>query len=65
MTCYLRDTNKVLRYRTPFTNTLKCGFQTKDIELTRLEFFEGPRVLNFEALGLDDIGRFGKFAEYK
>ena len=59
MTCYLRDTNKFLRYRTLCTNILKCKFLTKGIELTRLEFFEGPRVLSFEALGLDHFGRFG------
>ena len=59
MTCYLRDTNKFLRSRTLCTNILKCKFPTKGIELTRLEFFEGPRVLSFEALGLDHFGRFG------
>ena len=59
MTCYLRDTNKFLRYHTLCTNILKCGFPTKGIELTRLEFFEGTRVLSFEALGLDYFGRFG------
>ena len=59
MTCYLRDTNKFFRYRTLCTNILKCKFPTKGIELTRLEFFEGPRVLSFEALGLDHFGRFG------
>ena len=59
MTCYLRDTNKFLRYHTLCTNILKCGFPTKGIELTQLEFFEGTRVLSFEALGLDYLGRFG------
>ena len=59
MTCYLRDTNKFLRYRTLCTNILKCGFPTKGIEVTQLEFLEGPRVLSFEALGLDHFGRFG------
>ena len=44
MTCYLRDTNKFLRYRTLCTNILKCGFLTKGIELTQLAFFEGPSV---------------------
>ena len=44
MTCYLRDANKFLRYRTLCTNILKCGFPTKGIELTKLKFFEGPRV---------------------
>ena len=43
MTCYLRDTNKFLRYRTLCTNILKCKFLTKGIELTRLEFFEDPK----------------------
>ena len=43
MTCYLRDTNKFLRYRTLCTNILKCKFPTKGIELTQLEFFEGSR----------------------
>ena len=42
-TNYLRDTNKFLRSRTLCTNILKCKFPTKGIELTRLEFFEGPR----------------------
>ena len=40
MTCYLRDTNKFLRYRTLRTSILKCGFPTKGIELTRLVLFE-------------------------
>ena len=44
MSCYFRDTNKFLRYRTLCTNILKCKFPTKGIELTLLEFFEGPRV---------------------
>ena len=43
MTCYLRDKNKFLRSCTLCTNILKCKFPTKGIELTRLEFFEGPR----------------------
>ena len=59
MTNYLRDTNKFLRYRSPCTNILKCRFPTKDIELTWLKFFEGPRILSFEALGLDHFCRFG------
>ena len=42
-TNYLRDTNKFLRSRTLCTNILKCKFPTKGIELTRFEFFEGPR----------------------
>ena len=40
ITCYLRDTNKFLRYRTLCTSILKCGFLTKGIELTRLVLFE-------------------------
>ena len=47
MTCYLRDTNKLLRYPIMFTNILKCKFPPKGIELTRLKFFEGPRVPHF------------------
>ena len=40
MTCYLRDINKFLRYRTLCKSILKCGFPTKGIKLTRLVFFE-------------------------
>ena len=40
MTCYLRDTNKFLRYRTLRTSILKCGFPAKGTELTRLVLFE-------------------------
>ena len=39
----LWDTNKFLRSHILCTNILKCEFQTKGMELTRLEFFEGPR----------------------
>ena len=62
MTCYLRATNKFLRYRILSTNILKCKFPTKGIELTWLKFFEVRRGLSFEALGLD---HFRKFAENK
>ena len=53
MICYLRDTNKFLRYRTLRTSILKCGFPTKGIELTRLVLFEvlempQLRVLRFK-----------------
>ena len=44
MTCYLRDINKYLRYRTLCNSILKCGFQTEDIELTRYVLFEILRV---------------------
>ena len=40
MTCYLRDINKFLRYRTLCKSILKCGFPTKGIELTRFVLFE-------------------------
>ena len=40
MTCYLRDINKFLRYRTLCKSILKCGFPTKGIELTRFLLFE-------------------------
>ena len=40
MTCYLRDINKFLRYRTLCKSILKCGFPTKGIELTRFILFE-------------------------
>ena len=43
ITCYLRVTNKFLRYRILCTNILKCKFPTKGIKLTRLKFFEVPR----------------------
>ena len=39
MTCYLRDINKFLRYRTLCKSILKCGFPTKGMELTRFELF--------------------------
>ena len=51
ITCYFRDINKFLRYRTLCRNILKCRFQTKGIELT-------PFV-TFEVVGLDHFGRFG------
>ena len=38
------DTNKFLRSHTLCTNILKCKFPAKGIELTRLEFSEGPRA---------------------
>ena len=44
MACYLRDRNKILRYRTLCRNILKCKFPTKGIELKRLKFFEDPFV---------------------
>ena len=44
MTCYLRDINKFSRYRTLCKSTLKCGFPTKDIELTRFVLFEILRL---------------------
>ena len=44
MTCYLRDINKFLRYRTQCKGILKCGFLTKGIKLTRLALFEALRV---------------------
>ena len=59
MICYLRDVNKFLRYRTLCMNILRCKFPTKSIELTWLEFFEGPRVHRFDALGLDHFDRLG------
>ena len=40
MTCYLRDINKFLRYRTLCKSILKCGFPTKGIELTQFVLFE-------------------------
>ena len=40
MTCYLRDINKFLRYRTLCKRILKCGFPTKCIELTQFVLFE-------------------------
>ena len=51
MTCYLRDTNKILRYRTLCTNILRCKFPTKRTELTRLEFFELTRLEFFSYCG--------------
>ena len=46
--CYVRGTNKFLRYRTLFMSILKCGFPTKGIELTRFVLFEVSRCLSFE-----------------
>ena len=40
MTCYLRDINKFLKYRTLYKSILKCGFPTKGIKLTRFVLFE-------------------------
>ena len=45
MTCYLRDTNKFLRYRALCTNILKFRSPARGIELTRLVPFEVLRVL--------------------
>ena len=59
MACYLRDRNKILRYRTLCRNILKCKFPTKGIELTRSNFLKAHWCLSFEALGLDHFGRFG------
>ena len=59
MTCYLRDINKSLRWRTMCKSILKCGFPTKGIELTRFILFEVLRVLqnrNFSVL--DKLVRF-------
>ena len=39
-TCYLRDINKFLRYRTLCKSILKCGFLTRGIELTRFALFQ-------------------------
>ena len=64
MTCYLRDINKFLRYRTLCKSILKYGFPTKGIELTRFALFEillrYSKYLSLEALGLDEFGRFGR-----
>ena len=49
MICYLRDTNKFLRYRTLCTSILKCGFPAKSIELIWLILFEVLRVSQLEA----------------
>ena len=40
MTCYLRDINKFLRYRTLCKSILKCRFPTKGIELIWFLIFE-------------------------
>ena len=55
MTCYLRDINKFLRYRTLCKSILKCGFPTKGIELYGLYFLTQAEYLSFE----DHFGRFG------
>ena len=61
MTCYLRDTNKFLRYRTLRTSILKSRFPTEGIELTRLVLFSATRYF-----GLDHFSRYGtKFEKYK
>ena len=44
MTCYLRDTNKFLRYRTLCTSVLTCRFPTECIKLAWSVFFEAPEV---------------------
>ena len=55
----LLSSRQIKFWGTLCTNILECEFPTKNIELTRVEFFEGPRVLGFEALGSDHFGRFG------
>ena len=40
MTCYLRDINKFLRYRTLCKSILKYRFPTKGIKLTQFVLFE-------------------------
>ena len=59
MTCYVRDINKFLRYRTLCKSVLKCGFPTKSIELTQFVLSAYSEYLSFEYLGLDHFGRFG------
>ena len=44
MTCYLRGTNKFLRYCNLCMSILKWGFPTKGIELTSLVLFEVPEM---------------------
>ena len=65
VTCYLRDTNKFLRYRTPRTIILKCGFPTKAIELTRLVLFEVLEMSQLRGTSVQTIsaGTARKFAE--
>ena len=67
MTCYLRDTNKFLRYCTLCTNILKSKFPTKVIELTRLEFFEGYKGVSVlrHLIQTISVGSVRKFVENK
>ena len=67
MTCYLRDTNKFLRYRTLRTSILKWGFPAKGTELTRLVLFEVLEMpqLRGTLVWTILIGTVQKFAEYK
>ena len=44
MTCYLRDTDTFLRYRTLCASILKFRFLTKSIKLTRFILLEVPGV---------------------
>ena len=67
MTCYLRDTNKLLRYRTLRTSILKSGFPTKGIELTRIVLFEVLEMPRLRGTSVQTIsvGTVRKFAEDK
>ena len=61
MTCYLRDTNKFLRYNTLCTNILECGFPTKGIELIRVSKMSQLRGTSVQTIL---VGSVRKFAEY-
>ena len=48
MTCYIRHTDKFLKYHTLCTSILKCAFPTKGIKLTQFVLLEVPQCLSFE-----------------
>ena len=67
MTCYIRDTNKFLRYCSLCTSILRCGFPAKGIKLTRfilLEAFVGPQLWDTLVYTIL-VGTARKFAECK
>ena len=67
MTCYLRGTNKFLRYRTLHTSILKCGFPAKGIELTWLVLSKVLQMPQLRGTSVQTIsvGTARKFQKYK
>ena len=66
MTCYLWDTNRILRYRTLCTSILKSRFLTKRIKVTRFVLLKIPGAPHAQPMVYTIlVGTARKFAEYK